>query len=372
MDKWSIASAALPERPTPNGLLSDWARWYFRLQVDGIGAPLTQKAKRQDLEKFLDYFIKAIGDKPVSSWRKPVTQSFINNLKSLTYRSSSISRILATLSSFARYLERQSVISPDDNPLWGVQKPLRSLMKPKHIAIYGPGGELFMEGPAAYDQFLSAANNIIQGQIENGVVRFPRRVWPYRDKALLQFLYHTGLRVAEVCNLDYGHMQPAPYAKARIFKDVVCKGNKERDIFLDEVATLGLEEFFDRERKRGEGPLFPSARERNKKKPAAGDLTMGEYDLARLSTSSVRVILNRIGREACALLGDGYYAKIHPHRLRHERGYNLKMAGADPGDIQKELGHSTPNYAPLYSQPTDNERFEWLNSIAKKQNEGSQ
>ncbi len=213
MDKWSIASAALPERPTPNGLLSDWARWYFRLQVDGIGAPLTQKAKRQDLEKFLDYFIKAIGDKPVSSWRKPVTQSFINNLKSLTYRSSSISRILATLSSFARYLERQSVISPDDNPLWGVQKPLRSLMKPKHIAIYGPGGELFMEGPAAYDQFLSAANNIIQGQIENGVVRFPRRVWPYRDKALLQFLYHTGLRVAEVCNLDYGHMQPAPYAK---------------------------------------------------------------------------------------------------------------------------------------------------------------
>jgi hypothetical protein len=48
------------------------------------------------------------------------------------------------------------------------------------------------------------------------------------------------------------------------------------------------------------------------------------------------------------------------------------MAGADPGDIQKELGHSTPNYAPLYSQPTDNERFEWLNSIAKKQNEGSQ
>jgi integrase len=167
-------------------------------------------------------------------------------------------------------------------------------------------------------------------------------------------------------------MQPAPYAKARIFKDVVCKGNKERDIFLDEVATLGLEEFFDHERKRGEGPLFPSARERNKKKPAAGDLTMGEYDLARLSTSSVRVILNRIGREACALLGDGYYAKIHPHRLRHERGYNLKMAGADPGDIQKELGHSTPNYAPLYSQPTDNERFEWLNSIAKKQNEGSQ
>jgi hypothetical protein len=51
-------------------------------------------------------------------------------------------------------------------------------------------------------------------------------------------------------------------------------------------------------------------------------------------------------------------------------GYD--MAGADPGDIQKELGHSTPNYAPLYSQPTDNERFEWLNSIARKQNQGSQ
>src|ERR1700690_3768948 len=99
MDKWSIASAALPERPTPNGLLSDWARWYFRLQVDGIGAPLTQKAKRQDLEMFLEYFINEIGDNPVSSWRKPVTQSFINNLKSSTYKSAPITRTLPPLCS---------------------------------------------------------------------------------------------------------------------------------------------------------------------------------------------------------------------------------------------------------------------------------
>lgn len=364
MDNWSIISAnPIIKSPPADGPLSDWARWYHEREVTGVGSPFTQKAKRQDLEKFLNFFLKKVGNAPPSSWRKSVTQSFINRLHS-SLKPASISRVLATLTCFARYLERKGVIEPDDNPLRGVQKPPRSSMKPKHIAIYAPQGEIFMEGSPAYGQFLSAANLIIERQVESGPQRFPRRVWPYRDKALLEFLYHTGLRVSEVCNINLDQMRDAPQHKARIFIDVICKGNKKRDIFLDSIATQGLVEYFTHERRTRPGPLFPSPR--GKGPATSDDLTMRGYDLVRLSASSVTAVLHRIARESCSLLGRGYYYKIHPHRLRHERGYNLKMAGADAGDIQKELGHSTPAYAPLYSQPTDDERYEWLNSIGKK------
>lgn len=360
-----LLKAVPANHPTKDSPLFEWAVWYYHHEVSGIGSIHTQNAKRLDLEKFIAF---VDSDNPIASimaWSKAITQAFIRKLRR-NYKSSSVHRTLATLTHFARYLERKHILDPDENPLQGVQRPPRPAMKPKHIVLYEPGGDIYMEGPPAYDRLLEAADAEIKRLKEHGPRRFPRRVWPYRDKALLQFLYHTGLRVSEACNIDYDQMQDLKNQKAKKFVKVLSKGNKEREIFLDSVATQGLTEFLLKERGRRLGPLFPSPQLGKGGIGKKNDYTMDAHDFKRLTRGSVGTILKRLGRIAASLIGEGFYFKIHPHRLRHERGYNLKMAGGDASDIQKELGHSTPQYVALYSQPSEDERYEWLNSVGKR------
>lgn len=316
-----------------------------------------------DLQKFLSFIG---GKKLLPEWHLADSQGFIEMLNTKKAAASTVYRIFATLTHFAKYLEKKRVLDPDDNPLKGVQRPPKQGMVPRHIAIYGPGRVLYMEGQPAYDLLFEAAIEEITLMQECGPRRYPRRVWPYRDKSLLQFLYHTGLRVSEVCNIDFRQMRDLPHIKAKEFVDVRYKGNKTRTVFLDSVATEGLIDYLINERKMGAGPLFPSPQIKSDATLLKDDYTMDEYELSRLSRGSVTSILKRFGKRAAGKIGPGYEFEIHPHRLRHERGYTLKMAGGTPEDIQKELGHSTTQYAALYSQPGDNERREWLNSIGKQ------
>jgi integrase/recombinase XerC len=131
-----------------------------------------------------------------------------------------------------------------------------------------------------------------------------------RDRALLELLYASGLRVAECCGLDLEDVDRR-HGSVR----VMGKGSKERVVPVGEIALEALEAYLDR-RGGGHGPLFRNARG------------------TRLSTRSVHSIVRRRARAA------GLARRVTPHTLRHTFATHLLGEGADLRFIQELLGHS--------------------------------
>ena len=131
-----------------------------------------------------------------------------------------------------------------------------------------------------------------------------------RDRALLEPLYASGLRVAECCGLDLEDVDRR-HGSVR----VMGKGSKERVVPVGEIALEALEAYLDR-RGGGHGPLFRNARG------------------TRLSTRSVHSIVRRRARAA------GLARRVTPHTFRHTFATHLLGEGADLRFIQELLGHS--------------------------------
>jgi integrase/recombinase XerC len=131
-----------------------------------------------------------------------------------------------------------------------------------------------------------------------------------RDRALLELLYASGLRVAECCGLDLEDVDRR-HGSVR----VMGKGSKERVVPVGEIALEALEAYLDR-RGGGHGPLFRNARG------------------TRLSTRSVHSIVRRRARAA------GLARRVTPHTFRHTFATHLLGEGADLRFIQELLGHS--------------------------------
>ena len=131
-----------------------------------------------------------------------------------------------------------------------------------------------------------------------------------RDRALLELLYASGLRVAECCGLDLEDVDRR-HGSVR----VMGKGSKERVVPVGEIALKALEAYLDR-RGGGHGPLFRNARG------------------TRLSTRSVHSIVRRRARAA------GLARRVTPHTFRHTFATHLLGEGADLRFIQELLGHS--------------------------------
>ena len=131
-----------------------------------------------------------------------------------------------------------------------------------------------------------------------------------RDRALLELLYASGVRVAECCGLDLEDLDRR-HGTVR----VMGKGRKERVVPVGEIALEALDAYLDR-RGGGNGPLFRNARG------------------TRLSTRSVHSIVRRRARAA------GLARRVTPHTLRHTFATHLLGEGADLRFIQELLGHS--------------------------------
>jgi integrase/recombinase XerC len=133
-----------------------------------------------------------------------------------------------------------------------------------------------------------------------------------RDRALLELLYASGLRVAECCGLDLEDLDRR-HGTVR----VLGKGGKERVVPVGDAALAALDDYLERERLGAKGgPLF--------RNPRGG----------RLSTRSARNVVRRRARAA------GIARRVTPHTLRHTFATHLLGEGADLRLIQELLGHS--------------------------------
>lgn len=147
-----------------------------------------------------------------------------------------------------------------------------------------------------------------------------------RDRAILETLFSTGLRVSELCALD----RDLDLEKGEI--KVRGKGSRVRLVFLSQRAKEALREYLAR-RKDQKKALFVNL-SRNKK-------------FARLTPRAVELLIKKYAQEA------GIVTKVTPHTLRHQFATDLLKAGADLRAIQMLLGHKNLQTTQIYTHLTD-------------------
>jgi site-specific recombinase XerD len=154
-----------------------------------------------------------------------------------------------------------------------------------------------------------------------------------RDRAILELLFSSGLRVSELVGLDRDHIN----LKRREFM-VRGKGQKDRPIFISPEAAGWVTKYLDK-REDTARPLF--VRYSGSKKV---DLS-GNFH--RLTARSVQRIV------AKAALLAGITKQVSPHTMRHSFATDLLMNGADLRSVQAMLGHSNIATTQIYTHVTD-------------------
>ncbi|MDZ4227331.1 MAG: site-specific tyrosine recombinase/integron integrase [Patescibacteria group bacterium] len=151
-----------------------------------------------------------------------------------------------------------------------------------------------------------------------------------RDRAILELLFSTGLRVSEMCNLN------ADIDLTRDELSVRGKGDKVRVVFLSPSAKKAAGEYLKRRGDMGEA-LFVSY----------GMASPKGKDLPRLTPRSVERLVKRYAIKA------GITRKVTPHVIRHSFATDLLENGADLRSVQALLGHANIATTQVYTHVTD-------------------
>lgn len=138
-----------------------------------------------------------------------------------------------------------------------------------------------------------------------------------RDLALIDFLYSTGCRVSEVVRMDVLDVD-----FERLECKVLGKGNKERIVYLTQVAAMNLKEYLDARTDVGEH-LFEG------------------WKGKRISKSGIETLIRRIGKRSGV-------EKAHPHRFRRTLATNLMDRGMNIQDVAMILGHADLKTTQIY------------------------
>ncbi len=154
-----------------------------------------------------------------------------------------------------------------------------------------------------------------------------------RDRAILELLFSSGLRVSELVGLDRDHIN----LKRREFM-VRGKGQKDRPIFISPEAAEWIDKYLQK-RADNTKPLFIRY-SGSKKVDNSGNFS-------RLTARSVQRMVSRY-----ALLA-GITKHVSPHTLRHSFATDLLMNGADLRSVQAMLGHSNISTTQIYTHVTD-------------------
>lgn len=148
-----------------------------------------------------------------------------------------------------------------------------------------------------------------------------------RDKAILETLFSTGLRVSELCNLDrYINLDRGEVA-------VRGKGEKIRVVFISDAAKKAIKNYLDK-RDDALDKLFIS-------------LTKNNKSVGKITSRAVQRLIDYYRRKS------GITKNITPHQIRHQFATDLLMNGADLRSVQELLGHSNISTTQVYTHITN-------------------
>jgi integrase/recombinase XerC len=277
--------------------------WFLDyLQVEKGLSPATIRAYTTDLRQFSS-FLNVRADREehdpldLSLVNLRSVRSFLGHLSSQGLEPSSLARKLATLRSFFNFLGREGKMQ--DNPARTLPAPTLPKKLPAVLTV----DETF--------RLLDGAGTSPKSRL--------------RDRALLELLYSSGLRVSELTGLNLEDLD----LKGEMVR-VRGKGRKERIVPVGGKAVGALETYIGDEREAvavaGEEALFVNLRG------------------TRLTSRSVHRLLTALARR------QGSSARVSPHALRHSFATHLLSGGADLRSIQEMLGHRSLSTTQRYTQ----------------------
>lgn len=264
----------------------------------------TLRCYANDIIQFATFLEKLFEGGDQFSWGEvgaAHVRQFVMELTMRGYSKRSIARKLSSLRAFFRYLVSRRRIR--SNPAVFVRAPKLPIVLPRTLTV------------AEVEALLSMPD-------ESNAVGL-------RDKAILEVLYSTGMRVGELVRLNCTDVN---LTTGEIL--VTGKGGKQRIVLLGEPAQAALREYLDKAR-----PKFIASR-----KHAASEALFLSKRGTRLTDRQVHRIVVRYAR--LAGLGDN----ITPHTLRHSFATHMLEGGADLRIVQELLGHASLLTTQIYTR----------------------
>lgn len=263
----------------------------------------TVAAYRNDLRQ-LHTYMKPNGDG--KCWQKVdrvVIQDFILDLKNRKYAETTVARKVAAIRSFFSFMESEGMIA--GNPTEGLASPRVGKMLPKAIS------------PNEVDELLEQPCKRSTPEAR-------------RDRAMLELLYATGMRVTELVSLDLVSLNLDP---ENAYVKCSGKGAKERVIPIHEQAAEAVQDYLDEAR-----PMMV----RNKNEKALFVNRRGE----RLTRQGFWLILKGYARAA------NLHEDVTPHTLRHSFATHMLRGGMPLRHVQEMLGHANISTTQVYTHLT--------------------
>jgi integrase/recombinase XerC len=273
-------------------------------------APNTVSAYRRDLEQ-LATFLGRDGSSLLGA-RYPLLRRFLAKQYTLGYARASIARRVGAIRTFYRWAVSAGRVSADPSLLLGRPKVVSRL--PSVLRAREAAGLAEAPGPPVGDDPIVRAVAL-------------------RDRAALELLYGSGLRVGEVAGLTLDRLD---VDRARVL--VLGKGSKEREVPISEYAAEAIEGYL----REGRPVMAP-------------DGSRHLFFNRRRRPFSERDIRSMVRRYGATLLPG---RRVTPHTLRHSFATHLLEGGADIRAVQELLGHASVATTQRYTHVSRRRLFE--------------
>jgi integrase/recombinase XerC len=284
----------------PRDPLSEAADAFMRHMVARNAAHRTIIAYRENIQEAIAFFRRRLGPNPdLAQINSKLIRAHLVNLQDRGLAKSSVNRHFAAIRSFVRFLSERGFL--DRNPVYGVHGPRQSQALPSVLTV------------AEVEKVIEA----IDPKSDNGP----------RDLAMVEVMYSTGARIAELVALDLADMD-----LAEGIVTLKGKGRRERLGVLGAPARNAVTRYLPHRgayTPKADGPLFVSRRG------------------CRLSTKGTYVRMKQHMAKA------GINADASPHSLRHSFATHMLDGGADLVSIKEFMGHRNLQTTTIYTHISD-------------------
>lgn len=273
------------------------------LAIQGLSQNTVMSYQR-DLMKFYQF----LKEQQIRDWKEvdySLIVLFLQDLKQDGYATSSTSRMISCLKKFFKFLQQEQLV--ETNPVQPLKVPKKSKTLPKALTV---------------DEVTQVLNSCDTSTVLG-----------LRDKAMLELLYATGMRVSELITLKLSdlHLELG-------FLQTIGKGNKQRIIPIGQAATNWVQHYLTYARVMLEQESNPV------------EYLFLNHRGNGFTRQGFWKILKKIVQEA------GVHKEVSPHTLRHSFATHILEAGADLRIVQELLGHSDISTTQIYTHLT-NERM---------------
>lgn len=235
----------------------------------------------------------------ILSTKKEDILAYLKTIKD--FESTTISHKISSLKSFFKYYQKREKIKA--NPLANIKSPKIAKKLPTYLTLEEISKLLDVEIKSPYDA---------------------------RNKAILELLYSSGIRISELCN-----MQTSNYNSYECIIRLIGKGSKERIIPLGDYAISVLEDYI------------------NNYRPKINKKNINSIFINNRGDAVSRQFIFKVIKKEC--LKKGIRKNVSPHTLRHTFATHLLQNGADLRIIQELLGHENISTTQIYTHVSNQE-----------------